>query len=224
MTKTFNIFNHKPMEGEVIYLPCFTTAGGYIRTKWHQGYKNYCNSETVLFKDWQSAQAATNFLLDYIKDNPNRFPCLKIDHIGPIYILKMGHLNGSFHQQPFRAYSDIEYLMESGLVYVTEKDVLKAKKELEQALHSKVMVSNRSIPIDIAKLFNYRHPLEDKLFYVPDSYSGTVKTIYFDSDNPDHNNLLDRNLLFTDLEAAEEVLRTWLALPVLNNNSQLKED
>jgi len=158
MTKKFNIFNHKPEDGEVIYLPCFTKAGGYIRTEWHQRYKNYCSSETVLFKDWQSAQAATKFLLKYIKNSPNRFSYLKRDHIGPIYILKMGYLDGAFHQQSFRDYSDIEYLMESGLVYVTEKAVLKAKEDLDQALHSKVMVSNRSIPIDINKLFNYRHP------------------------------------------------------------------
>lgn len=224
MTEKFNIFNHKPVDGEAIYLPCFTTAGGYIRTKWNHNCKDYCNSETVLFKDWQSAQAATKFLLDYIKNTPNRFSCLKTDHIGPIYILKMGHLNGSFHQQSFRDYSDIEYLMESGLVYVTEKDVLKAKEELDQALHSKVMVSNRSIPIDIDKLFNYRHPLEDKLFYVPDSYSGTVISIRFKSDNPDHNRLLDQNLLFTCRDDAIEVLQTWLDLPIINNNSRLKED
>lgn len=212
------------MNGEVIYLPCFTTAGGYIRTKWYQHCKNYCSSETVLFKDWQSAQAATKYLLDYIKSAPNRFSCLKTDHIGPIYILKMGCLDGVFHQHSWRDYSDIEYLMESGLVYVTEKAVLKAKKELELALHTKVMVSNRSIPIDIDKLFNYRHPLEDKLFYVPESYSGTVISIRFKSDNPDHNRLLDRNLLFTCRDDAEEVLQTWLDLPILNNNSRLKED
>lgn len=224
MTKKFNILTRKPMDGEVIYLPCFTTAGGYVRTKWHHGYKNYCNSETVLFKDWQSAQAATKFLLDYIKNTPNRFSCLKTDHVGPIYILKMGYLEGTFHQQSFRDYSDIEYLRESGLVYVTEKDVLKAKKELEQALHTEVMVSNRSIPIDIDKLFNSCHFLEDKLFYVPDSYSGTVISIRFKSDNPDHNRLSDQNLLFTCRDDAVEVLQTWLDLPVLNNNSQLKED
>lgn len=224
MTKKFNIFNRKPMDGEVIYLPCFTQAGGYRRIEWHQSYKNYCSSETVLFKDWQSAQAATKFLLDYIKNTPNRFSCLKTDHIGPIYILKMGSLGGAFHQHSWRDYSDIEYLMESGLVYVTEKAVLKAKEELDQALHSKVMVSNRSIPIDIDKLFNYRHPLEDKLFYVPDSYSGTVISIRFKSDNPDHNRLSDRDLLFTCRDDAVEVLQTWLDLPVLNNNSQLKED
>ena len=114
--------------------------------------------------------------------------------------------------------------MESGLVYVTEKAVLKAKKELELALHTKVMVSNRSIPIDIDKLFNYRHPLENKLFYVPESYSGTVISIRFKSDTPDHNRLLDRNLLFTCKDDAKEVLQTWLDLLILNNNSRLKED
>lgn len=218
MTKTFNIFNHKPMEGEVIYLPCFTKAGGYIRTEWHQGYKNYCRSKTVLFKDWQSAQAATKFLLKYIKDSPKRFSYLKRDHIGPVYILKMGHLDRTFHQHSFRDYSDIEYLMESGLVYVTEKEVLEAKKELERALYFEVLKFNRGF------VFNLRHPLEDTSFFVPDSYSGTVKTIYFDSDNPDHNRLLDQNLLFTCRDDAIEVLQTWLDLPIINNNSQLKED
>ncbi|MBI0181917.1 hypothetical protein H3V11_08185 [Snodgrassella sp. W8158] len=219
MTKKYNIFNHKPAQDEFIYLPCFVTSGGYRRTKWDHNDKDHCNSKTVIFKDWKSAQAATNFLLDYIKDNPNRFPCLKIDHRCPTYILKMGHLSGmSVQRQPSPAYNTIEYLLESGLIYRTEKEALEAKKELEEALYSEVLRSNPGF------VFSSYHPLEDTSFFVPDSYSGTVKTIYFDSDNPDHNNLLDRNLLFTDLEAAEEVLQTWLALPVLNNNSQLKED
>ena len=218
MTKKFNILTRKPLHGEVIYLPCFTKAGGYIRTEWHQGYTSYCNSETVLFKDWQSAQAATKFLLKYIKDNPKRFSYLKRDHIGPVYILKMGHLDRTFHQHSFRDYSDIEYLMESGLVYVTEKEVLEAKKELERTLYFEVLKFNRGF------VFNLRHPLEDKIFYFPDPYSGRVKTIKFSSDNPDHKRFREQNLLFTDLKAAEEVLQTWLDLPVLNNNSQLKED
>jgi len=218
MTKKYNILPRKPIHGEVIYLPCFTKAGGYIRTEWHQGYTNYCNSETVLFKDWQSARAATKFLLKYIKDSPKRFSYLKRDHIGPVYILKMGHLDRTFHQHSFRDYSDIEYLMESGLVYVTEKEVLEAKKELERTLYFEVLKFNRGF------VFNLRHPLEDKIFYFPDPYSGRVKTIKFSSDNPDHKRFREQNLLFTDLKAAEEVLQTWLDLPVLNNNSQLKED
>ena len=218
MTKKFNIFDRKPREGEAFYLPCFSVAGGYIRTDWHQGYKNYCHSKTVLFKDWQSAQAATKFLLKYIKNNPHQFSYIDSSYPNFIYILTLGYFSASVHQQTFQCYSDIEYLSYSGLVYSTEKEALEAKKELEKALYSEVLRSNPDY------VFNFCHPLEDKIFYFPDPYSGRVKTIKFNSDNPDHNNLLDRNLLFTDLEAAEEVLRTWLALPVLNNNSQLKED
>lgn len=218
MTKKFNIFDRKPREGEAFYQPCFSTSGGYMCIEWYQGYKEYCSSETILFKDWQSARAATKFLLKYIKNNPSKFSNLKTDHIGHIYILNAGPLDKPFHQQNPRVYSGIEYLRKMGLVYRTESEALEARKELKKALYYEVLKSNRGF------VFTLRHPLEDVQFYFPDSYSGTVKTLYFDSDNPDHNNLLDRNLLFTDSATAEEVLQTWLDLPVLNNNSQLKED
>lgn len=218
MTKKYNILTRKPIHGEVIYLPCFTAVGGYIRKDWLQGDKKYCNSETVLFKDWQSAQAATKFLLKYIKNNPHQFSYIDSSFPSVIYILKLGYFSSSVHQQHFQCYSDIEYLSYSGLVYSTEKEALEAKKELEKALYSEVLRSNPDY------VFNLCHPLEDKLFYFPDSYSGRVKPIKFNSINPNHNSLLDRNLLFTDSAAAEAVLQTWLDLPVLNNNSQLKED
>lgn len=180
MTKKYNILTRKPIHGEVIYLPCFTKAGGYIRTEWHQGYTSYCNSETVLFKDWQSAQAATKFLLKYIKNNPHQFSYIDSSFPSFIYILKLGYLSAPVHQQTFQCYSDIEYLSYSGLVYSTEKEVLEAKKELERTLYFEVLKFNRGF------VFNLRHPLEDKIFYVPDPYSGRVKTIKFSSDNPDH--------------------------------------
>lgn len=132
--------------------------------------------------------------------------------------MKLGYFSASVHQQHFQCYSGIEYLSYSGLVYSTEKEALEAKKELEKALYSEVLRSNPDY------VFNLCHPLEDKLFYFPDSYSGKVKTIRFSSDNPAHKRFQDQNLLFTDSAAAEAVLQTWLDLPVLNNNSRLKED
>lgn len=61
MTKKYNILTRKPIHGEVIYLPCFTAVGGYIRKDWLQGDKSTAIPKLFFLKIGNQRKPQQNF-------------------------------------------------------------------------------------------------------------------------------------------------------------------
>lgn len=216
MTQEYNIYYRKPQLGEDCFLISLDDVGGYTHLKWTDTEDRFYSSDIIIFKDWQSAKAAADFILNYINNNSERFGFLKhANYEDEIYFLKLGY----FHYFPWSTtlyklefLPNPDYLLERGLIYPSPEAVEAARLILEEALYKEVRNKNLT---GISQDFK-----SGEFVYVPNIYTNSIEIDNFCPSR--HMRLAERSLMFSTEDAAQEMLQSLLKVPDLVFKSRLK--
>lgn len=218
MTQEYNIYYRKPQLGEDCFLISLDDVGGYTHLKWTDTEDRFYSSDIIIFKDWQSAKAAADFILNYINNNSERFSFLKhANYEDEIYFLKLGYLDSfpwstTLYKLEFLPNPD--YLLEQGLIYPSSEAVEAARLILEEALYKEVRNKNLT---GISQDFEFGKPV-----YFPNIYTNSVDINSFDLYR--HGEYVERSLMFSTEEAAQEMLQALLKVPDLVFKSRFTQN
>ena len=216
MTQEYNIYYRKPQLGEDCFLISLDDVGGYSHLKWTDTEDRFYSSDILIFKDWQSAKSAADFILNYINNNSERFGFLKhANYEDEIYFLKLGYLDSfpwstTLYKLEFLPNPD--YLLERGLIFPSPEAVEAARLILEEALYKEVRNKNLT---GISQDFK-----SGEFVYVPNIYTNSIEIDNFCPSR--HMRLAERDLLFATEEAAQEMLQSLLKVPDLLFKSRFK--
>lgn len=216
MTQEYNIYYRKPQLGEDCYLINLDIAGGYTHFKWTATEDPFYSSDIIIFKDWQSAKAAADFILNYIRNNSEKFSYIsQANDKDEVYCLNYGYLY--FVSRFVRDYQlenlpNPEYLLDCGLIYKSIEDANAARLILEEVLYKEVRNKNLT---GISQDFK-----SGEFVYVPNIYTNSIEIDNFCPSR--HMRLVERNLLFATEEAAQEMLQLLLEVPDLLFKSRFK--
>lgn len=218
MTQEYNIYYRKPQLGEDCFLISLDDVGGYSHLKWTDTEDRFYSSDIIIFKDWQSAKAAADFILNYINNNPERFGFLKhANYEDEIYFLKLGYLDSfpwstTLYKLEFLPNPD--YLLERGLIYPSPEAVEATRLILEEALYKEVRNKNLT---GISSNFKL-----GKLVYTPNIYTNSVEIDTFDPLK--HRGFVERSLMFSTEEVAQEMLQALSKVPDLVFKSRFAQN
>lgn len=218
MTQEYNIYYRKPQLGEDYYLIDLDIAGGYTHFKWTANEDPFYSSDIIIFKDWQSAKAAADFILNYIRNNSEKFSYIsQANDKDEVYCLNYGYLY--FVSRFVRDYQlenlpNPEYLLDCGLIYKSIEDANAARLILEEALYKEVRNKNLT---GISQDFEFGNPV-----YFPNIYTNSVDMNSFDLYR--HGEYVERSLMFSTKEAAQEMLQALLKVPDLVFKSRFTQN
>lgn len=218
MTQVYNIYYRKPQLGEDCFLISLDDVGGYSHLKWTDTEDRFYSSDILIFKDWQSAKAAADFILNYIRNNSEKFSYIKqANDKDEVYCLNYGYLY--FVSRFVRDYQlenlpNPEYLLDCGLIYKSIEDANAARLILEEVLYKEVRNKNLT---GISQDFEFGKPV-----YFPNIYTNSVDINSFDPYR--HGGYVERSLMFSTEEAAQEMLQALSKVPDLVFKSRFAQN